>query len=82
MVICPVVIPAAPLRFVPLRGGDSNTIEVVYRSGQHEMRLEFLDSRPGRYNTAQRTLRRHGMDWVAHRWRHQDGGPWNYMKER
>jgi hypothetical protein len=53
-------------------------IEVVYRSGDKLMRLECLDDRHGKYNSAKKELDMHGRHWIAWKWRHQNE-EWSYL---
>jgi hypothetical protein len=80
MAICIVVIP--PRADAGRYGSpNTNTLEVIYRSGDKAMRLDQLDRRPGRPNSARRDIDMHGLHWTAQRWRLQDGlSDWEYFQ--
>jgi hypothetical protein len=58
---------------------ECHDLEVCYVSGNNRMRLDLLDDRPGKHNSAQKELVMHGLHWKAYKWRLMDGlSEWEY----
>ena len=55
-----------------------HTIEVIYKSGDKVMRLDQLDDRPNKPNSAKKELDMHGLHWSAYQWRHHNE-EWIYV---
>ena len=54
----------------------SKKVEIIYRSGDYRMRLEYIPE-----EKAGKVIERDGMVWSAYKWRYMDGiGDWEYVK--
>lgn len=48
--------------------GRCSDIEIIYKSGNNRMRLEFIP-----IDEAKHEIEKHGMSWEAYLWRYMDG---------
>lgn len=80
MAIC-IVVPPLPAGHSGLWAPSEpdHRIEVVYRCGDKVMRLDDLDERRGRDDSAQMEVERHGLKWRAVAWR-RAGGEWERLQ--
>jgi hypothetical protein len=58
---------------------ECHELEVCYVCGDKRMRLDALDDRPGKHNSAQKEFTKDGLHWKAYKWRLMDGmSEWEY----